>query len=140
MSRRRLILFGVPVVVVLGVGAWVFWVQPRTAITRENAAKIEVGMTLAEVEAILGGPARFEFPGPLTSDVGFRRSNDELVAQHNFSQPFPANTVTKLRWNSETVTIDVPFDGEDRALQIRYILHRPESETFLRRVRRWLGL
>jgi hypothetical protein len=59
--RRRLLILAVAgTVVMLAVGAWLFW--PRTAITRENAAKIQRGMTLAEVEAILGGPARDETP------------------------------------------------------------------------------
>src|ERR1700722_14790543 len=69
MSRRRLLVFGFLVVLVmLGVGGVVLWAQPRTAITRENAAKIQVGMALTEVEAILGGPARDESSGPLFVD------------------------------------------------------------------------
>jgi hypothetical protein len=66
MTRRarRMLLFGLPAAVVaVAVSAWLLW--PRTAITRENADKIRMGMTLAEVEAILGGPARDESTGPL---------------------------------------------------------------------------
>ena len=57
-TRRRLMLFGLLAgLLALGAGGWLLW--PRTsAITRENAAKIKAGMSLAEVEAILGGPAR----------------------------------------------------------------------------------
>jgi outer membrane protein assembly factor BamE (lipoprotein component of BamABCDE complex) len=67
MTRRRLLLFAlIAVAVVLAVGVWLLW--PRTAITRENAAKIQAGMTLAEVEAILGGPARDEMTGRVLSD------------------------------------------------------------------------
>ena len=40
----------------LGGGVWLLW--PRTAITRENAAKIREGMTFAEVADILGEPPR----------------------------------------------------------------------------------
>jgi hypothetical protein len=64
MTRRRLLLFGLlAALLVLGAGAWVVW--PRMAITPENAAKIKQGMTLAEVESILGGAARDESTGNL---------------------------------------------------------------------------
>jgi hypothetical protein len=78
MTRtRRLLLFAVPAgLAVALIAAWLLW--PRTAITRENAEKIQVGMTLAEVEAILGGPARDDQspgdparpPPPLARAVG----------------------------------------------------------------------
>src|SRR5260370_5738376 len=62
--RRRLLLFGLLAgSLALGAGLWLLW--PRSAITRENAAKIQEEMTLAEVEAILGGPERDDSSGPL---------------------------------------------------------------------------
>lgn len=67
MSKRRLLAFGVPLaLILLGLSAWVVWPQERSAITRVNVAKIQLGMTLAEVESILGGPARME-ESPLRS-------------------------------------------------------------------------
>lgn len=57
MSRKRLIVFlSLATVAIVGLAA----VWPRTAITRENAARIKVGMTRQEVETILGGPPREE--------------------------------------------------------------------------------
>jgi outer membrane protein assembly factor BamE (lipoprotein component of BamABCDE complex) len=42
---------------VLAVGLWL--ISPASsAITRANAAQVQKGMTLEEVETILGGPAR----------------------------------------------------------------------------------
>jgi hypothetical protein len=58
MSRRRLLLFGVTVVivVVLGVGGWLL--LPRTVLNEEDCLKImDVGMNSTEFEAILGKPA-----------------------------------------------------------------------------------
>ncbi len=55
--KRRLLPFGsAAVLLALAALAWPLW--PRTTITREHAAEIEEGMTLAEVETIMGGPAR----------------------------------------------------------------------------------
>jgi hypothetical protein len=41
--------------------------EPQSPINGENAARIQVGMTLAEVEQLLGGPARDESSGKLAS-------------------------------------------------------------------------
>ena len=61
-TRRRLLLFGLLAgLLALGTGVWLLWPRP-SAITSENAAKIQVGMTLAEVEVILGARARRELP------------------------------------------------------------------------------
>jgi outer membrane protein assembly factor BamE (lipoprotein component of BamABCDE complex) len=46
----------------MAVGIWLLWPRP-SAITKENANRIQVGMTLQEVEAILGGPARDDTHG-----------------------------------------------------------------------------
>jgi hypothetical protein len=64
---RRLLLLWIPAATAAGLAAvWLLW--PRTAITRENAEKVQLGMTLAEVEAILGGPARDQAGGSLVAD------------------------------------------------------------------------
>ena len=74
MGRRRVLLLGSAAVVVVGlaIGVWTLW--PRTAITEENAAKLRPGMTLAEVEAILGGPARIETTGPTRANADMENS------------------------------------------------------------------
>ena len=56
----------------MAVGVWLLW--PRTAITRENGAKLRERMTRAEVVAILGGPERNEgdriLPGLMPQQFG----------------------------------------------------------------------
>jgi hypothetical protein len=42
-----------------GYDVWLAW--PRPGITEANGARIQVGMTLREVEALLGEPAGSEF-------------------------------------------------------------------------------
>jgi hypothetical protein len=115
---RRLLLFGLPAVLSVAlVAAWLLW--PRTAITPENYEKIQAGMTLAEVEAILGGPARDETAGPpRTAMIQSVRPDRE--------------------WNSDRVSIWVYLDAEGRVRECRAI--PVPAESGLDRLRRWLGL
>jgi hypothetical protein len=62
IMTRRILLFCAAFTVfslalaLIGLALW----DVPTSITKENGDRIRVGMTLAEVEAILGGPARDE--------------------------------------------------------------------------------
>src|SRR6516162_7726428 len=90
MNMRRLLLLCLPVsLAALGLAAWLLW--PRTAITPENAEKVQRGMTLAEVEAILGGPARDDATGPLTSDLS--------EAVESYDRP------GRLKWQSDQTVV-----------------------------------
>jgi hypothetical protein len=125
MTRRRLVLLALPVaLVLLGTGAWIVWPrQPRTAITPENAAKIQKSMTLAEVEAILDGPARDE-----THGVGYFRI-----------PPLCDLGVERREWIGPDCSIRV-------VLLDNQVFHLMEDETYysaesaLQRIRRWLHL
>jgi hypothetical protein len=144
MTRRRLLLFGVSVaVVVLSVGVWVFWAQPRTMITRENAARIQVGMTLGEVEAILGGPARNESSGQLkptgdsqTNDFRFLLALCSGVPEATFHR---ADGMTQA-WTCNTLMVVVAFDLDGRALNDGQCAVCPVPESPIDRLRRWLRL
>ena len=58
MSKRRAALAcGAVVAIVLAVGLPLCWPDPLDSVTHENRDRIARGMTLAEVEAILGRPA-----------------------------------------------------------------------------------
>jgi hypothetical protein len=67
---RLLTFFFDPVFLLLVAGLGGALPCPRSAITRENAAKIAKGMTPAQVEAILGGQARNESTGPSEREDG----------------------------------------------------------------------
>jgi outer membrane protein assembly factor BamE (lipoprotein component of BamABCDE complex) len=63
MTRKRSALL-LLVASCLGVVGFAAYLLPRSsAINEENVARIQKGMTLAQVEAILGGPARDEEHG-----------------------------------------------------------------------------
>jgi hypothetical protein len=55
--RRRLLLVGLGALALLGCGLIVWLTYPRHRLNQASYERIEVGMTLEEVEAILGGPA-----------------------------------------------------------------------------------
>jgi hypothetical protein len=126
IRRRRLLPLAVlGAVIVLAIGVWLVWPQP-SAITGENVAKIKVGMTLAEVEAILGGPARDETNGSTAATY---------IHISNVARPDPYN---EKEWRSDDVAVIVEFhDG-------RVILCNPAREFARRswpdRLCRWLGL
>ncbi len=62
MTRRRFLLLALLCLLLAGSYAalWFAFAPPASAINRANALKIKLGMTRAEVEAILGGPVRDE--------------------------------------------------------------------------------
>jgi outer membrane protein assembly factor BamE (lipoprotein component of BamABCDE complex) len=118
MARRRALLFGLLVaVVVLGVSAWATWPRP-SAITPENAARIEKGMTLAEVEGILGGPARDETP---------EDERRHLVIQ---------SVRPDLEWNSDLVSVWIHLDADGRVRECHAIPVPPQGPLAF--LRRWL--
>src|SRR3954465_7795793 len=82
VRRRLCIALGLlGCLLIAGCAAWLL--SPRTAITQENAARIPAGMTLAEVEAILGGAGRDESTGLLFLDSrGMSRDELDALAAH----------------------------------------------------------
>jgi hypothetical protein len=121
-ARRRLVLLGVPAAVV-AVALVVWLLLPRgTAITRGNAAKIQPGMTRAEVEALLGGPA-----GDYTAGRYAAAPEPVAVGGPSFSE-----------WLGEECSVMVSFDEEDRVVrsQVRPVVN---LDTLGNRLHRWFG-
>jgi hypothetical protein len=119
------------------VGAWLLW--PRTAITRENAAKIEPGMTVAEVEAIFGGPARDEITGAILTD-----ENDDIAswpaAKALFAPEWPSDHGQRiLVWQSDQVIVEV-YLWEGIVTRCLRLQVRRDYESPVDALRRWVGL
>jgi hypothetical protein len=128
------LLVGLPAALLLfGVGAWLLY--PRSAITRANAEKIREGMTLAEVEAILGGPPRDDSTGLLTGD-----NNPDGTGSTIWIWPAPMPNSPALEWVSDHVAVRVHFDDAGRAESVSRIPLCRAEEGLLDRFRRWLGL
>jgi len=129
MSRRRLLLVAIPAVLILvGAGAWVLW--PRPGITRANAAQVVEGMTLAEVEAIMGGSPRDESTGPLCVDEPADPTWDGTGI-------CAANRPT---WTSNQVLVEIDLDANRQVERARWYPVRRAPESLLDIVRRWLRL
>jgi hypothetical protein len=123
MNRRRLLVFGVPFAfVVLGVGGWL--VSSGSPINRANVSKIKNGMTLAEVEVILGGPERCEMGGGGPWRVVPPHSLPPVLHFH--------------QWASNEIRVRVYIDHENRVADCRIDLER--DRTLSGMLRRWLRL
>jgi hypothetical protein len=131
-TRRRLLVFGL-LASLLALGAfWLLWPlwQPESAseISTENAARIRTGMTLAEVEAILGGPPRrVGNGGPPT----IKALQDRLGLSHLRG--------AKL-WRSNYAIIWVEFGTDERVIAFACAPVRYQNVSRLDTIRRWLGL
>jgi SmpA / OmlA family len=132
MTRRRLLLFALPVtLVLLGSAAWALWPH-STAITWENAKKIKEGMTMADVEAILGGPTRDETAGCAVPDMWAEDADPPGMFIRSAYLP------KSIFWTSEQRAIEVIFK-DDRVWRCYSYPAVRVRDTFLDRARRWIG-
>jgi hypothetical protein len=127
---RFLFLSLAAVVVGLAVGLWLLW--PRTAITRANAAKIQVGMTMEQVEAIFGGTQRMETTGRFEIDP-----DEEEIKRGHLD---PAAPFGQWQWLSAEVQVRVWSDDLSRVTAIQSIPVRRAPESLLDKLHRWLRL
>ncbi len=112
MNRRYAItIASVVAVPLLGAVAWLLW--PESAVTPENARRIQRGMTLTEVEDILGGPACDDRWGPASGHLG--------------------GDVEWREWRTLSVRVFVTFrDGQVRDVTVRHWSGESLWEKFLR--------
>ena len=115
--------------VCLGVILAVFASRPQSAITRENAARIKMGMTLAEVESILGGPTRDETSGRVVPD------DDDLWAHGRINILL---SISQSGWRSDYVYISVDTDFEGHVTDIYTYPLRRHRDSPIEMIRRWL--
>lgn len=126
MPRKRYCLFlcMAAVVSVLAFAAWTFAPRRSSAITRDNAAKIQPGMTLEEVDAILGGPERDEAGEAFFADWS---------AVVSFPQP-PGDI-----WIGPQAAVAVAF-SENHVRKVVVADVRPRDNGVFALIRRWLRL
>jgi hypothetical protein len=115
MSGRLYLLGAGLALVALGLAFtdWALSLQP--GVTAPNARRIRPGMSLSEVEKILGRPADFE----MTSPHGHGR-----------------RIVMYALWEAPTGNVRVHLDENARVELVEFTT---QDETFLDRLRAWLG-
>jgi hypothetical protein len=124
MKHKRLLLFlGCLAAVLLAGYATLRLTARQHRITRENVQVIEKGMTEDQVEVILGAPA-----GDYSSK---RRFQFRHVLAKRWSGKF---------WGSDEAAIWVHFDEAGPVTKVVYGLTEPVNESFLAKLRRWLGM
>ena len=119
MSRKR-VRWLVALLLILGIALvlfWWFYLRPPFGITQRSFAKIQVGMSLEEVEAIIGRPPSRvdEYPGPTRG-----------------------TTVSLLHWFGSETTIKVILD--ETGVVLTKECDGEESNGFLSRLLQMLGL
>ena len=104
MMRRRVLLIGLlSTVAGVTIGAWMLW-PPHPVITRESFETIDAGMTLGEVETILGGPGEFDENGDPMAGLGY-----SVAISKGNEWPW-------LRWDSERASIWIQVDAGNRVV------------------------
>lgn len=140
MPRRRrfLLVFLAAVLAGLAFGVWLLWPpEPVSEINQEHAARIRPGMTLAEVEAILGGPARREGDGPIEPDYEAFASVADLE-QHLKATVRLTGRGAKL-WRSHRAMIWVAFNADGRVCETTWCPARFQRHAALELIRQWLA-
>lgn len=93
----------------------------RTGVTGHNYRRLAVGMTLQQVEELLGDKFQIQ-----VCDKGM----DGI--------PLPPEEVeTTTRWRSDELTISVVFDKKGYIERFGATFHRPVSRELFDKIRRW---
>jgi hypothetical protein len=158
-QKRWAVGTGAGALAALACALWLY--ATRTTITEANAECIRPGMTRAEVEAILGGPARDESTGRLAAVIAWRDGEDEenhemleriaprlfragpLASNRELQEGSPLLLPPPAKakfWVSNRAQIRVDFDDAGRVQARDWQAVRRVYENPLDRLRRWLGL
>jgi hypothetical protein len=136
MSRRLLLFpFLGAVLVGLALGVLLLWPRPSTII-RENAAKIQVGMTPGEVEAILGGPPRDDGVGLIVYQRPDGTKGTASQSELSDSLDLP----DEKHWLSDEIHVEITLDDAGRVADVTVEAVQRASEGPIDRLRHWLGL
>jgi hypothetical protein len=136
MRRRKLLVMLAGMAVVATAGAVAPWSQPDR-ITRENFARLNTGMSRAEVEAILGPPGDYT-TSPL-GDMGEAIDHDAETGERD------APGVDGLVWVADAGIIEINFDRAGQACRTVFAPLTPPKQSRLdnllwrarRQWRRW---
>jgi hypothetical protein len=120
--RRRRLLLGLGLLALLGLAGGLFaFLYPWPGVTGANFERIQEGMTLAEVEKILGGPPHDR--GPIINEADLRNG------------PGPQSRDTIASWTANGITVFVKLDEQSL---VKATARLGVEETLTDRLRRLL--
>jgi len=127
MRRKRLLLIvGYLTAMLLATYGILRLTAPRPKLTLDNMEAIEHGMTLQEVEKILGAPAG-----------NYSSMRDAEAADLPQCYDKPGDKI----WVDDQMWLGVRFDETGKVTTYDYYRHRRnQDKTFLDHLRRWLGM
>jgi hypothetical protein len=124
MNRRRFLLLGTfGALVLLGALGYLL-LRSGAPISQAGCDRIKLGMSLADVEAILGRPAGDYHDRPLVSNL----------------RPGPAPGLVQKVWIENAGAVVVHFDNNDRVMHAHFAPKLNPNESFLEKLRRSLRL
>jgi hypothetical protein len=136
-KRKLLVLLGV-IMVTAAVITYAVW-SARSAINAENAAKIEIGMDLATVEALLGGPARDESTGRLTTTDTTQNDAEGVFVVKTWRVYMSAGMSQRAQnWSSDEIIVFVEFNDIGLVERVETSCVSRVAEWPWDRLRRWL--
>jgi hypothetical protein len=110
LLRRRSILALAFILVALPALSLLMFITTRTKITAANGYRIRSGMTLAEVEAVLGGPPRIEGRKTRAELASYKYWDEQECTEEGIYYPESGNL--QRAWYSDEARISVAFQGE----------------------------
>ena len=131
-KRKRLLLallaLGCLAIALLWLGLWL--TPPSHGITREVTARVQPGMTAAEVEAIMGMPPGF-YRSDMVQGEGRHRLQTTFVVEYQGTRTMVFEV---MFWYLEDASITLYLDGDGRVASIdAHFFTGPQ------RVRRWIN-
>ena len=138
MRKRLLLILGCVASVLLAGYVTLRLTAPRHYLFSKNFDSIQKGMTEDEVEAILGARAGAHVEGALTGSYRVDGKNKEgwdLIKERGGKE-----------WLGDDVCIYIRFDEEGRVAESHrttyysMVFTNNLDESFLRKLRRWLGM
>jgi hypothetical protein len=143
MRKRSLLRLGLLACLVVGAAGFLWLMRPSNRINEAKLQEIQLGMTLPEVEEILGGPPWKETDVIMTPQ---ERLNLEWYrfslagTNNNFHQELYLGGRLEF-WLGETGAIVIILDHkEQKVCDKRFTTLLPRDDSFFDTLRRWLHL
>jgi hypothetical protein len=133
MRKRVLVLLGLLACLCVFISLLLpaLWTEPRYAIGGDSADRIQIGMTVAEVEAVLGVPAGSGTVG--RADTLYAALPAEYLTGKQMLERFGGR-----EWVGDLFCIWVGFDDNGR-VNHKLMMSDPAPESWLTKLRRRLG-